>query len=50
MLCVYLYVCVCVCVCVCVYMTQERYAVACFLEPNFEAVVECLPQCCTPER
>uniref|UniRef100_A0A7R9YQ36 Fe2OG dioxygenase domain-containing protein n=1 Tax=Chlamydomonas euryale TaxID=1486919 RepID=A0A7R9YQ36_9CHLO len=29
---------------------QERYSIAFFFEPNFEAIVECLPQCCGPDR
>jgi isopenicillin N synthase-like dioxygenase len=29
---------------------QERYSIAFFFEPNFDARVECLPCCCTPER
>eukprot|EP00877_Chromochloris_zofingiensis_P004722 jgi/Chrzof1/14250/Cz08g31020.t1 len=26
---------------------QERYSIPFFFEPNFDAVVECLPQCCS---
>uniref|UniRef100_A0A7S3QLD7 Fe2OG dioxygenase domain-containing protein n=2 Tax=Dunaliella tertiolecta TaxID=3047 RepID=A0A7S3QLD7_DUNTE len=29
---------------------KERYSLACFFEPNFDTIVECLPQCCSPER
>ncbi len=29
---------------------QERYSIAYFFEPALDAVVECLPQCCGPDR
>ena len=28
----------------------ERYSIAYFFEPAFDAVVECLPQCTGPDR
>eukprot|EP00899_Mesostigma_viride_P014331 jgi/Mesvir1/2289/Mv19327-RA.1 len=29
---------------------RERYSIPFFFEPNFEAVVECLPTCCGPDN
>ncbi|GFH20353.1 oxygenase-like protein [Haematococcus lacustris] len=29
---------------------RERYSLAAFLDPNFDARVECLPQCCSADR
>lgn len=29
---------------------RERYSIAFFFEPAFDTVVECLPQCCGPDR
>ena len=29
---------------------RERYSIAYFFEPAFDTVVECLPQCCGPDR
>ena len=29
---------------------QERFSIAYFFQPAFDAVVECLPQCCGPDR
>ena len=28
----------------------DRYSIACFYEPNFEAVVKCLPTCSGPDN
>lgn len=28
----------------------DRYSIAFFVEPNFDAVVECLPTCCGPDN
>lgn len=31
-------------------LDPRRYSMACFYEPNFDSLVECLPVCCGPDR